>query len=257
LEFTVPLENYGVLKGTPLIRRLGTGSNPHYQIHVVDDSTDYRIAVNVDSALSPSEVEYLVDADFQHPFLTLLDELDRGWHPLESKPGGPALDFIRSNLFDPRNMVPLPFNTPGPDNDLNEKIDYYIQRAMGDDDALIYAFGAPWGPETGKKDKTFGFLPGNGVHDIHMKQANVGRFTRTTASTRTLPCSCIFRTRNNGWGYSSSSSPKLGTLTTRRAIRSGPRRADPRRIPACHGPSVRASSLRPTPPTVPCASWRH
>jgi uncharacterized protein YukJ len=103
--------------------------------------------------------------------------LDLGWHALESKPGGPALDFIRSNLFDPRNLVPLPFNIPGPDNDLNEKIDHYIQRAMGDEDALIYAFGVRWGPETGKKDKIFGFLPGDGVHDIHMNQANVGRFT--------------------------------------------------------------------------------
>ena len=48
---------------------------------------------------------------------------------------------------------------------------------MGDEDALIYAFGERWGPEPGKKDKIFGFLPGNGVHDIHMNQANVGRFT--------------------------------------------------------------------------------
>ncbi|HEX3139961.1 MAG TPA: DUF2278 family protein, partial [Rhizobacter sp.] len=39
-----------------------------------------------------------------------------------------------------------------------------------------YAFGERWGPEAGKKDKIFGFLPGNGVHDIHMNQANVGQF---------------------------------------------------------------------------------
>ncbi|MEX5257616.1 DUF2278 family protein [Kocuria arenosa] len=172
----MPLKNYGVLKGSAINRALGSGRNPHYQIHVVDDDTDYRIAVNVRSALSPSEVEYLVDPRFTHPVLPHLEALELGWHDLASKPGGPALDYIRSNLFDPRQMVPLPFDIPGPDNDLNEKIDHYIQRAMADESAIVYAFGERWGPERGKKDKIFGFLPGNGVHDIHMNQGNVGRF---------------------------------------------------------------------------------
>lgn len=44
------LKNYGVLKGRPIARRLGSGSSPHYQIHVVDEAgTNYRIAVNVKS----------------------------------------------------------------------------------------------------------------------------------------------------------------------------------------------------------------
>lgn len=174
----MPLKNYGVLKGRPIDRRLGTGQNPHYQVHVIDDTTDYRIAVNVASALSPSELEYLIDSHFQHPFLDQLGPLTPGWHALSPKPSGPALDFIRTNLFDPRKLVPLPFNVPGPDNDLNEKIDHYVQRALADEDAVIYAFGERWGPEAGKKDKVFGFSPGNGVHDIHMNQANVGAYTK-------------------------------------------------------------------------------
>jgi len=174
----MPLKQYGVLKGRPIARSLGTGSNPHYQIHVIDDTTDYRIAVNVASALSPSELEYCIEPHFQHPFLDQFVPLEHGWHTLESKPGGPALDFIRTNLFDPEKLVPLPFNVPGPDNDLNEKIDLYIQRALGEEEAVVYAFGERWGPENGKKDKIFGFLPGNGVHDIHMNQGNVGSFVK-------------------------------------------------------------------------------
>jgi len=172
----MPLKNYGVLKGRPINRQLGSGQNPHYQVHVVDDGVDYRIAINVLSQVAPSEVEYLVDSHFQHPFLVALEAMAAGWHSLAPKPGGPALDFIRTNLFDPRRMVPLPLSLAGPDNDLNEKIDHYIQRAMADEDAVLYAFGERWGPEAGKKDKIFGFLPGNGVHDIHMNQANAGRF---------------------------------------------------------------------------------
>ena len=38
-------------------------------------------------------------------------------------------------------MIPLPFDVPGADNDLNEKIDKYVQRAMSDESAHIYAFG--------------------------------------------------------------------------------------------------------------------
>lgn len=174
----MPLENYGVLKGRPIDRQLGSGQNPHYQIHVVDLSTDYRIAVNVASQLYPSELEYFIDSQFRHPFQPQLEQLDLGWHALASRPGGPALDFIRTNLFDPRKLVALPFNVPGPDNDLNEKLDHYIQRAMADEEALIYVFGERWGPEPAKKDKIFGFLPGNGVHNVHMNQANAGRFIR-------------------------------------------------------------------------------
>jgi hypothetical protein len=51
-----------------------------------------------------------------------------------------------------------------------------MQRAVADEEAVVYAFGERWGPEKNKKDKYFGFLPGNGIHDIHMNQSNVGNF---------------------------------------------------------------------------------
>ena len=173
----MPLKSYGVLKGRPVNRQLGSGTNPHYQIHIVDDTTHYRIAVNVASQLAPSELEFLVDSRFDHPILAELINKPLGWLPLPPRPGGLALDFIRGNLFDPRDMRVLPFNVPGLDNDLNEKIDQFVQRAMADEEALVYAFGERWGPENNVTDKIFGFIPGNGVHDIHMNQANVGRFT--------------------------------------------------------------------------------
>jgi uncharacterized protein YukJ len=173
----MPLKQYGVLKGTAIDRRFASGANPHYQVHVVDDTTDYRIAVNVQSQ-DGSQVEYVVEPWFDHPILPALHELRPGFHRLESKPGGAALDFIRANLVDRAQFVPLPLAAPGPDNDLNEKVDQYVQRAMADERAVVYAFGERWGPENGKKDKIFGFLPGNGVHDIHMNQGNDARFQK-------------------------------------------------------------------------------
>ena len=41
-----------------------------------------------------------------------------------------------------------------------------------------YVFGSGAGPRATTTDKMFGFLPGNGVHDIHMNQGNSARFPR-------------------------------------------------------------------------------
>jgi uncharacterized protein YukJ len=176
----MPLKDYGVLKGYATDKRLATRANAHYQILLVDEDTQYRIAINVQSKLSPSELEYLIIENFQHPITRLIEPLPLGFKPLERKPGGLAIDFIRSNLFDRSKMIPLPFDVPGPDNDLNEKIDYYITQAMADEDAVLYAFGERWGlnPPEPQRDKIFGFKPGNGIHDIHMNQGNVGRFVK-------------------------------------------------------------------------------
>jgi len=172
----MPLHDYGVLKGRPINKRLGAGQSPHYQVHIIDDTTDYRIAVNVKSKLSPSELLFIVDEHFEHPITQDLQDFTHGFTTIISEPGGVGLDFIRGNLFDPGKMVPLAHEIPGPDNDLNEKINHFVERAINDSDAVIYAFGERWEPEQNKKDKYFGFKPGNGIHDIHMNQGNVGRF---------------------------------------------------------------------------------
>ena len=105
-----------------------------------------------------------------------LPGLPGGFTLLASQPGGMALDFIRANLFDRQQMRPEPASMPGPDNDLADKLDHFVRRAAADPAARLYAFGQRWGPEAGVPDKIFGFLPGNGVHDIHMNQGNSQRF---------------------------------------------------------------------------------
>ena len=173
----MPLKRYGVLKGRAIAaKREEDQSSPHYQVHIQAGSTDYRIAVNVMSQLSPSELLFLVDDDFQHPITTNLPSLADEFTLLSSKPGGQAVDFIRGNLFDRSEMRLLPPNLPGPDNDLSDRIEHYVKRAIQETDARVYAFGERWGPEGGKADKIFGFRPGNGIHDIHMNQGNVPRF---------------------------------------------------------------------------------
>ncbi|MEB3179711.1 MAG: DUF2278 family protein [Nostocaceae cyanobacterium] len=174
----MPLKNYGVLKCRAIDSKLGAGSTPHYQVLVDDGKLKHRIAINVKSKVSPSELLYFVNENFSHPITKGLNELALGFNTLDSKAGGLALDFIRGNLFDVKEMKPLPYNVPGPDNDLNELIDLYIKRAIESKDAVLYAFGEKWGPENDIPDKYFGFRPGNGIHDIHMNQGNVGQFQK-------------------------------------------------------------------------------
>jgi len=172
----MPLKHYSVLKGRPIAMRFGSGQSPHYQVHIVAEDADFRIAVNVQSS-DGSEVEFVVRSRFVHPITEELKALPEGLHPLPAKPGGIALDFIRGNLMQPQEMVPLPVSAPGPDNDLNEKLDQFVQRALSNENAMVYAFGETWGPES-KADKYFGFRPGRGIHDIHMNQGNpIGKFS--------------------------------------------------------------------------------
>ena len=171
----MPISHYGVLKARPIDRRLGAGQTPHYQIRAVAGAEHYRIAINVKSRQSPSELLYIVDDRFEHPITDFLAEIDEGFHELDHTPTSGALDFIRGNLFDPFKMVPLPHDVPGPDNDLNEKFDGLAQRALADETAIMFAYGGPWGPEQ-QADRYFGFRPGRGVHEVHMNQGNSQQF---------------------------------------------------------------------------------
>lgn len=173
----MPLNSYGVLAGRVVESRAEVGSDtPHFQIRVRGGDTDFRVAVNVLSQESPSELLYVADEMFVHPLVQDLLELSDGFTPVPSRPGGIALDYIRGNLFDRRAMRPLPVTAPGPDNDLSDKLDHYVSRAAAESAARVYVFGQRWGPEAGRPDKIFGFSPGNGVHDVHMNQGNTGRF---------------------------------------------------------------------------------
>jgi uncharacterized protein YukJ len=173
----MPIQPYGVLKGHVIdAKPEADDDTPHYQMRVVADTTHYRAALNVKSQETPSELLYLIDENFRHALTAQLPDLPYGFTALQSTSGGQALDFIRGNLFDRQAMRPLPFNMPGPDNDLNDRIDHYVQRAIRDPQVLVYAFGERWGPEANTVDKVFHFLPGNGIHNIHMNQGNTGRF---------------------------------------------------------------------------------
>jgi uncharacterized protein YukJ len=162
--------NYNVLTCRAIETQLGTAANPHYQVHVMTGDTHHRIAINVESQ-DGSEVLYYVDEDFKGEIINKLSSLPSGFTSIDPE-SHLGLDYVRGNLFDHTKMVPLPVSAKGSDNDLNDKIDKYMRKAIDESDAIIYAFGDQWGPEETVPDKIFGFSPGSGIHDIHMNQGN-------------------------------------------------------------------------------------
>lgn len=170
----MPVPRYGLLKGHILERRIGTDADPHYHL-LVAATIPYRVSVNVQSQAMPSTLDYLIDPDFRHPLCDRLAELPRGFTAIAGRRPDLALDYLRAGLFEPGAMRPLPFDVPGPDNDLNEALDTYIVGAIADPAASVYAFGSRWGPEW-RRDAVFGFRPTNGMHNVHMNQRNSAGF---------------------------------------------------------------------------------
>jgi uncharacterized protein YukJ len=167
----MPVPKYGVLAGRVAERKLASGSSNHYEIHVQAAGEDFRIAVNVQS-VDGSEVLYHVDDVFDHPVTAALAALAEGHHIVPMTPDGVAIDYVRAGFVAKADMAPLPVEADGDDNDLNDKIDSLVQRAMSSAGARIFAYGSFFKDPPNKKDKYFDFAPSQGIHDVHMNQGN-------------------------------------------------------------------------------------
>jgi len=179
--YNMPIPDYGVLSGTviskldsPAAVQKNPGSKPHYQILVEANNIKYRIAVNVKSDQRPSDLQFYLDDNYRHPVLDHIKRAPVGFTKLPGSADTAALDYIRGNLFDIDAMRIVPGILDGSNNDLNDIFTVYVEKAINTPGSLIYAFGSRWGPEEDKEDAYFDFLPGNGIHDIHMNQGNSG-----------------------------------------------------------------------------------
>jgi uncharacterized protein YukJ len=162
---------YQVLAGKAVDRRFATKKKNHYEIHIKAAGENYRIAVNVQS-VDKSEVLYFVDPNFSHPLLAQLVAVPEGHQAVQQVSTGIALDYVRGGYVKQAQMQPLPISAPGDDNDLNDKIDALVQRAINTDGAVVYAFGSFFKDPPNTKDEYFGFKPSQGIHDVHMNQGN-------------------------------------------------------------------------------------
>ena len=168
------LKHYGVLRGRVLAaKREDDKLQPALSDAGGSGRDDYRLAVNVMSQLSPSELLFIVIEDFQHPLTQKLPALAEGFTALPKQPDTAALDFIRGNLFNRLDMRLLPPSLPGDDNDLSDRLAHYVDRAASEADARASTPSASAGGRSrASPTRSSASSPGNGVHDIHMNQGN-------------------------------------------------------------------------------------
>ncbi len=173
------LHRYGVLKGT-VTGHKRDADDDHYQILVSAANTVHRIAVNVKSSApnAPSTLLFLAKTTLPNDFVKRMKALAPGYTKVASQPKGLALDYVRDKWFKSSAMKEVPPDKPGRDNDLKDKVERAVVDAVRQEGSLIYAFGEKWGPEKTTKDKYFKFLPGNGIHDIHMNQGSGGKYKK-------------------------------------------------------------------------------
>ncbi|MCY8523612.1 YukJ family protein [Bacillus atrophaeus] len=162
----MPVENYGVLKGTVIRteRDPESDQSPHLDIYVRIENnrrnnSDYRCAVNVRST-DQSEVLYYADNDFDASQITILPTLSNGYKAINENSSNHeiALDYVRGNLVDATKMKPLPSTAPGEKNDLYEFLEEQTHKAK-EENATIYVYGSK-------------FSSGLGMHNVHMNQGN-------------------------------------------------------------------------------------
>lgn len=179
----MPIQNYGVLCGSikdkldsaSALKKVPGGS-PHYEILLQAANINYRIAVNVKSNDSPPDLLFYLDDNYKGKNIPFLTKLPDGYTALSSNSKSGAIDFLRGHLFDLKKMRVVPaIQDPVSGNDLNDIFTLYLDQAMKTPGSRLFAFGSRWGPEEQLRDQYFDFLPGNGIHDIHMNQGDHGQ----------------------------------------------------------------------------------
>jgi uncharacterized protein YukJ len=173
----MPIANYSVLAGDPVSGKVVTGSSTHYQITMNAAGGPFTVAVNIQS-VDGSEVLYAIVEDFAPPDVAGLLALPMGMTALQSKPGGVALDYVRSQIggvpmITREQMTLLPqLRSKGSEQErmlnrarasaLQNAVVTLLNMTIADKDGVIYAFGSAFA-DKGKVD---------GIHDIHMNQGN-------------------------------------------------------------------------------------
>lgn len=168
------LKEYGVWTGKAVRVSAETAADDPHTPHIhlfYDDGTggEYdharRASINVKSGSAISELVVWVNLNFSHTITEKLSTLKQGFTPLENNANGTALDYIRGNMMNLKEGRVLPHDIPGKENDVLDLVLPLLESAV-QRQAVVHLFGEPYLPAR------------QGIHDVHMNQGSVGRFTK-------------------------------------------------------------------------------
>ena len=164
---------YGVLRGKPaqILNHRPDDPAPHIEVLIEAPPGPWRLAINVRSDDS-THLRFHTEETFKHSILDALPGLPLGLTRPAREDRFLRLDYVRGRLFDSSAMRTADAGSIGDPDALDALLSAALARVRDTEGAELFAFGNPWGPEPDKPDKYFGFLPGRGMHDIHMNQGS-------------------------------------------------------------------------------------
>ena len=164
---------YGILRGKParILHHQPDDPAPHMEVLIDTPSGPFRLAVNVRSD-DQTNLCFHTEKNFKHAILDNLPGLPQGLTRPAREDRQLRLDYVRGALFDSGAMRTADKSSIGDPDALDTLLSAALMDVTNTEGAELFAFGNPWGPEPDKLDKYFGFLPGRGIHDIHMNQGS-------------------------------------------------------------------------------------
>ena len=172
--------NYHVLKCRPVINHNSPQiQHDHLQVLLeIDSGTRYWMTINIRSGAD--QVFYSISEDFQHPITQkILDaQLPQGFTALEKRPEGLALDYIREQLVDLKQMDKLQVAGDPEDEGIADMLTTQLVNVMRAPDSRLFIFGSRF--DDGARFSSFDLA--TGIHDIHMNQGSRGEHARSNGT---------------------------------------------------------------------------
>lgn len=162
--------NYHVLKCRPVIN----GSSPqiqhdHLQVLVeIESGVRYWMTINIRSG--NDKVEITNNSDYKNSITDkiLKADLPQGFTPIDKAPNGIALDYIREELTDLKDMDTIDENGNIDDVNIADTLTTELVNVFRIPDARLFIFGSRF--DDGERFSSYN-LP-TGIHDIHMNQGS-------------------------------------------------------------------------------------
>ncbi len=168
---------YSILKGHPFEYN-NTADDNHIFIRTAAAGYDYSIAINVCSNKYPRCMYYALKKFYYEDFTDTTPEsvitdtminAPIGLRTIKSYDEF-KLSYKEQNWFDESEML-IASRKSNPNNILGREVINLTKASIAEWDSYVCAFGISWGPKSAP-DRSFGFYPTRGIHDVHCNIEN-------------------------------------------------------------------------------------
>ncbi len=196
---------YSILKGHPTEYN-NTSDDNHIFIRTTAAGYEHSIAINVCSNKYPRCMYYALKKFYYEDFrdstpesliTTTMINAPIGLKTIKSYDEF-KLSYKEQNWFVEDEML-IASRKSNPNNILGRKVINLTKASIAADDSFVCAFGISWGPKPAP-DRSFGFYPTRGIHDVHCNIEN-GHDTHKTRPFSVHDGALFFHFPSEGFFY--------------------------------------------------------